>query len=103
RSIPDHLVEADLERRNPGALPLALLQCGDVLPAAVAQGPELVELRVEAGANDAAVGDGGGEPFLQPGVEPRGEVSEQVEVPLERREVIAEIGRAHGRTPVTGK
>ena len=46
--VAEHLVEADLERRDPGALALPLLERGDVLPAAVAQRAELVELGVVA-------------------------------------------------------
>ena len=58
--VPEDLVEAHLERRDAGAVALALLQGGDVLLAAVAEVAQLVELGVVAGADHVAVGEDGG-------------------------------------------
>src|SRR6266513_3029030 len=44
--VAEDLVKAHLERRDAGPLPLARLQAGDVLLAAVARGFELVELMI---------------------------------------------------------
>src|ERR1043166_4510707 len=53
--ITEDLVESDLERADAGALPLARLQAGDVLLAAVARVLQLVQLAVEPGADRVAV------------------------------------------------
>ena len=53
--VAEDAVEADLERRDAGARPLALLHLGDDLLAGSADVPQLVELRVHAVANHAAV------------------------------------------------
>src|SRR5213075_746430 len=45
--VTEHLVEADLERSDTGAFPLARLQGGDVLLPAVAGLLQLVELAIE--------------------------------------------------------
>ncbi len=60
--VAEDLVEADLERRDPGALALALLQRGDVLPAAVAERAQLVELAIVAvrGSRRRRPGSAGG-------------------------------------------
>ena len=78
--VAEHPVEADLERRDAGALALALLQRRDVLPAAVAQLAQLVELRVVARLDHAALGERGGRPLRQRACQHVGHVAQQVEL-----------------------
>ena len=54
--VAEYIVEADLERGDAGALPLARFDLRDVLLAVLAQVAQFVEFRVVAGANRAAVG-----------------------------------------------
>ena len=52
----EHLVEANLERGDAGALAFALFHGGDDLAAVLAQVAQFVEFGVEAAANDAGIG-----------------------------------------------
>ena len=55
--ITENVVEADLERRDPGALPLARFDLRDVLAAVLAEVAQFVEFRVVTGADGRAVAD----------------------------------------------
>ena len=57
--IAEDLVIPDLERRDPGALPLPLLDAREGGLAAVAQVAQLVELGIVSGADGAAVDESG--------------------------------------------
>src|SRR5207247_9133004 len=86
--VAENLVEADFERRDAGALPLARLERGDVLLAAVARVLELVELAVVARADGVAVGALGARALDERATELVSQVGEQVEALgrlLERR------------------
>jgi hypothetical protein len=56
QEIPEDLVVSDLERGNPGALALPLLQRCDVLFPPVPQLAEFIETRVESRADHVAIG-----------------------------------------------
>src|SRR5690606_3935003 len=49
--VAEDLVEADLERLDPGPLPLGLLQPGDPLPRLTGRSAQAVELGAEPGAD----------------------------------------------------
>ena len=91
--VAEHLVEADLERGNAGALALTLLERGDVLPAAVAERAQVVELAVEARADHATIAEGGRRTILEAAPELGGEIGEQIEL-------VHRIGQGGRRTAV---
>ena len=80
----EHLVEPDLERSNPGALPLARLQRGDVLLAAVAGGLEVVELAIVARLDCVALIELRGWPLHERAREIGADIGEQVECERQR-------------------
>src|SRR5206468_9461401 len=100
--VPEHLVEADLERGDPGALALARLQPGDVRLAAVARVAQLVERAIVAGPDRVAV------PELRRGaVDERAgqllpQIGEQVEPGrrLEQHRALAPLEAVEGRVAV---
>ena len=55
--VAEDIVEADFQRLNSGAGPLALLDLCDILPAIAADIAQLVEFGVIARANCAAIGE----------------------------------------------
>ena len=77
--IAEHLVVADLERGDAGALALALLQRGDVLLATIAEPAKLIQLGVEPRPDDLAVGQERRRALGEPLAEPCGQVGQQVE------------------------
>jgi hypothetical protein len=78
--IPEHLIEADFQGRDPSALALALLKRGDILPPAVPQHPELIEIMVIAGADDLALAQGSREPVSERRTELAAQVCQQVKL-----------------------
>ena len=78
--VAEDLVEPDLERGDAGAVPLALLERGDVLVAAVAERAQLVELAVVAVANDAAIGQELWRPLLEGPGELAAEIGKEIEL-----------------------
>ena len=87
--VAEDLVEADLERADPGALAFPPLQRGDVLLAAVAGQLQVVELLVVPGPHRVAVRELPGRPVYQRARKLAGQVREQVEPlrrPLEQRD-----------------
>ena len=77
--VPEHLVESHLEGRDAGALPLARLEGGDVLLAAVPRVPELVELAVVAGADRVAFRELHGRPLHERARELVAQIRQEVE------------------------
>src|SRR5207244_11060428 len=80
-----------LERRDPGPLALPLLQRGDVLPAAVAERAQLVELGIVALADHAAVAQRRGRTLLQTPGQFAGQVGEKIEL-------VYRVGQGGGAT-----
>ena len=55
--VTENVIESHLQRRDAGALALALLDLRDVLLAVAAEVAQLVQCRIDAGANHAAIGE----------------------------------------------
>ena len=97
--IAKDLVEADLERSDAGALPLARLEPGDVLLAAVAYRLQVVEARVIAGFDRVAIIELRGRPLYQRACEFVADVGDQVELVcgrLEQRRALPALQSAQG-------
>src|SRR5207302_2379785 len=90
----EDLVEADLEGRDGGALPLARLERGDVLLPPVARVLELVQLAIVAGADGVAVRRLRGRPLDQGSGQLVPQIDQQVETLgrlLERRGAVPRL------------
>ena len=99
--VAEDAVEADLERGDPGARPLALLDRRDRLAPAPARVPQLVELRVDAVAHEAALAHERGRVGHERPLDVRGEVERRVELleaaPHQRGQALAERLRGRGQ------
>ncbi len=101
--VAEHLVEADLERADAGALPLALLERQQMLLAVARQRAQPVQLGVDSGADDAAVLDRARWVVLETGGQLGFEIGERIgggDLPQQPRRAVRDAGldlRRHGQ------
>ncbi len=84
--VAEYLVEADLQRVDAGALALPRLQAGDEVHRAIAEGAQLVQLGIEARADDAAVGERRRRLFGDRGGDQLAQLGKRIEGPAEGAE-----------------
>ncbi len=102
--VPEDLVEADFERSDIGALPLALFHRGDDLLAVLAEIAQLVEFGVKAAADDAGIGGERGWLVGERAFKEFAHVSKLVDFVVKAaKEFAASCGRRHHKIFEDGK
>src|SRR5258707_3711092 len=94
--VAENMVEADFKRSDVGALALALFHGGDNLLAVLAEVAQLVELGVEAAADDAGIGGESGRLVGEGGFKDLAHIGEFVDLVVEAAEEGAAAGRPRG-------
>src|ERR1051326_3165799 len=87
--IPKHMIEADFERSDVGALALTLFHGRNDLFAVRAQLAELVKLGVKARADDARIGGEGGRLVRKRAIKAVANVGELVNIVMQAAEQLA--------------